>query len=70
MSAHIVVVGSLNADFVFTAQRFPAPGETVVGTDFALSCDSLGEAMEVVDDVAPKIIWRETTPGFWVARSI
>jgi hypothetical protein len=43
---------------------------TVVGTDFALSCGSLGEAMEAVDDVAPKIIWRETTPGFWVARSI
>ncbi len=32
----IVVVGSLNADFVITMSRFPAPGETVVGTDFTV----------------------------------
>jgi hypothetical protein len=43
---------------------------TVVGSDFALSCGSLGEAMQAVDEVTPKVIWRETTPGFWVARSI
>jgi len=36
MSALIAVVGSLNADFVFTTQRFPAPGETVTGKDFAV----------------------------------
>jgi ribokinase len=32
----IVVVGSLNADFVLSVERFPAPGETVVGSAFAV----------------------------------
>jgi ribokinase len=32
----IVVVGSLNADLVVHAERFPAPGETVTGTRFAV----------------------------------
>jgi ribokinase len=36
MSGLIAVVGSLNADFVYNAARFPAPGETVAGTDFAV----------------------------------
>ncbi len=31
----IAVVGSLNVDFVLTVWRFPAPGETLVGSDFA-----------------------------------
>jgi ribokinase len=35
MPARIVVVGSLNVDFVFSLERFPAPGETVVGNNFA-----------------------------------
>jgi hypothetical protein len=43
---------------------------TVVGSDFALSCGSLCEAMQAVDEVAPRVFWRETNPGFWVARSI
>jgi len=30
----IVVIGSLNADFVINAPRFPAPGETVAGRAF------------------------------------
>ncbi len=34
MKSHIVVVGSLNADFVINLQRFPAPGETLTGRDF------------------------------------
>jgi ribokinase len=34
MSAEIVVVGSLNADFVITLDRFPRPGETLVGRSF------------------------------------
>jgi ribokinase len=42
MSARIVVVGSLNADFVFTTQRFPAPGETVNGKDFAVFAGGKG----------------------------
>src|SRR5262249_36984960 len=32
----IVVVGSLNADFVVTVDRFPAPGETVPGGGFSV----------------------------------
>jgi ribokinase len=42
MSALIAVVGSLNADFVYTAQRFPAPGETVTGNDFAVFAGGKG----------------------------
>ena len=32
----IVVVGSLNMDFVATVDRLPAPGETVLGSDFQM----------------------------------
>jgi ribokinase len=32
----IVVVGSLNADFTVRVPRFPAPGETISGSDFAV----------------------------------
>jgi ribokinase len=35
MSASIVVVGSLNADLVVRVPRFPRPGETLAGRDFA-----------------------------------
>lgn len=31
----IVVLGSINMDLVVTADRFPGPGETIHGTDFA-----------------------------------
>ena len=33
---HIVVVGSLNMDFVVAVDRLPAPGETVIGRDFQM----------------------------------
>jgi ribokinase len=33
---HVVVVGSLNADLVVRLERFPAAGETVAGTGFAV----------------------------------
>jgi ribokinase len=36
MSRGIMVVGSLNADLVVRAPRFPSPGETITGTDFAV----------------------------------
>lgn len=36
MNSHIVVVGSLNADFVVRLPRFPQPGETVAGRDFQI----------------------------------
>jgi ribokinase len=32
----VVVIGSLNADLVVRLDRFPAPGETVAGTDLAV----------------------------------
>ncbi|MDQ4035159.1 MAG: ribokinase [Chloroflexota bacterium] len=34
MSAHVVVIGSLNVDLVVVADRLPAPGETVLGGRF------------------------------------
>ncbi len=36
MTPSIVVVGSLNMDFVVTVDRLPAPGETVLGRDFQM----------------------------------
>ncbi len=36
MSPSLVVVGSLNMDFVVTVERLPAPGETVLGRDFQM----------------------------------
>jgi ribokinase len=36
MNAEIVVVGSLNADYVINLPRFPLPGETVSGSNFAI----------------------------------
>jgi ribokinase len=36
MAGRIVVVGSLNADFVLALDRFPGPGETLVGKHFAV----------------------------------
>ncbi len=34
MTAHVVVVGSLNMDLVARAPRIPQPGETIIGRDF------------------------------------
>jgi ribokinase len=36
MKSQIVVIGSLNADLVVRLDRMPAPGETVIGTDFSV----------------------------------
>lgn len=36
MSSHIVVVGSLNMDFVVKVDHLPAPGETVLGSGFQM----------------------------------
>lgn len=33
---HLVVVGSLNMDFVVSVERLPSPGETVLGSDFRM----------------------------------
>ena len=43
MSApEIVVVGSANVDLVVFADRFPAPGETLAGTDFKMLAGGKG----------------------------
>lgn len=34
MNPHIVVIGSLNVDFVIHVPHFPSPGETIVGSEF------------------------------------
>src|SRR5215469_18023541 len=36
MMTTIVVIGSLNMDFVVAVDRLPAPGETVLGRDFQM----------------------------------
>jgi len=36
MSSRVVVIGSINVDLVVTADRLPAPGETVLGGRFAV----------------------------------
>jgi hypothetical protein len=42
---------------------------TVVGSDFSLSCSSLDDAMDTIGEMTTPVVWRETTPGFWVARA-
>lgn len=42
---------------------------TVVGNGFALDCHSIQEAMGAVEDITPRVAWRERAPGFWVGRS-
>ncbi len=36
MPASIVVIGSLNMDFVFAVERLPLPGETILGRNFRM----------------------------------
>ncbi len=33
-------------------------------------CHSLQEAMSVVEKLTPRAVWRESAPGFWVARTV
>jgi ribokinase len=42
VNGRILVVGSLNADLVARVDRFPAPGETVLGRDFAVFAGGKG----------------------------
>ena len=42
---------------------------TVVGNGTALNCDSIKAAMRAVEELAPRVVWCETTPGYWVART-
>src|SRR5580704_12319219 len=36
MANSIVVIGSLNMDFVFAVERLPLPGETILGRNFRM----------------------------------
>ena len=36
MTPSMVVVGSLNMDFVVSVERLPVPGETALGRDFQM----------------------------------
>ena len=36
MSKHVIVIGSINTDFVCRADRIPRPGETVTGSDLSV----------------------------------
>lgn len=38
----ILVIGSLNTDLVARVDRFPGPGETLVGNDFMITCGGKG----------------------------
>ena len=38
----ILVIGSLNTDLVATIDRFPGPGETIIGKDFKTTCGGKG----------------------------
>src|SRR3954466_300254 len=42
MKSRIVVIGSLNADFVVSVERFPSPGETVPGRSFKVFAGGKG----------------------------
>ena len=38
----ILVIGSLNTDLVAMVDRFPGPGETLIGNDFTITCGGKG----------------------------
>lgn len=42
MGVKVVVVGSANVDMVAFAPKLPAPGETVLGTHFEVTCGGKG----------------------------
>lgn len=44
----VIVVGSINVDLVVTADRFPRPGETLIGTSFARHPGGKGANQAVV----------------------
>ena len=35
--SEIIVVGSMNMDFVFSVDRYPQPGETLIGNEFVVT---------------------------------
>ena len=47
MKRAIVVVGSSNTDMVITADRLPAPGETIIGGTFFMKALPAGGHLRV-----------------------
>jgi hypothetical protein len=43
---------------------------TVIGAGFGLRCRTLQEAIAAVDRRMYRVVWRESTPGFWVGRTL
>lgn len=42
MGIDVLVVGSVNEDIVVSVERLPGPGETLLASEFALSCGGKG----------------------------
>lgn len=42
---------------------------TVVTGGLTRNCLSLHEAMRIVEQTTPRVAWRQTAPGLWVART-
>ena len=74
MSLPIIVVGSLNMDFVVQVERLPRPGETVLGGEFATvpggkganqacAASKLGGKVRIVGRVGDDALGRELREG-------
>jgi ribokinase len=70
----VLVVGSANMDLVVRTPRFPAPGETLFGTDFgtfpggkganqAVACAKLGAKVQFIGKVGDDIFGRKLSRG-------
>ena len=55
---HIVILGSINMDLVCRAPRLPAPGETILGSDFLTIPGGKGANQAVA---AARLAGRDTT---------
>ena len=44
MNKKIVVIGSSNTDMVIKTDKFPLPGETVIGESFMMNQGEIGRA--------------------------
>ena len=57
----VVVFGSINLDLVTRVERFPSPGETLSGIDFATHAGGKGERWPLVNTAAQTI--ENPSPG-------
>lgn len=56
-NGRVIVVGSANADLVVQAPRHPKPGETILGTDFAVHRGGKGANQAVAASRAGAEVW-------------